>query len=73
MRDRDSKGRTGWAEKERNGNHSLTEEDVISIRELYSSGKYLQRELGDMFEVEQTTVSTIVRNKTWKGVNERGN
>jgi predicted XRE-type DNA-binding protein len=72
MKDRDAKGRAGRAEKENNGNHILTESDVLEIRKLYKSKNYRQAELALMFGVDQTNISNIVLHKTWKDLNEKG-
>lgn len=41
----------------------LSIEKCKEIIELYSTGKYLQRELGEQFKVCQQTISNILRNK----------
>lgn len=46
----------------------LTEEQVLQIRELYSSGSYLQRELGVMYNVKQITISNIITRRNWKHI-----
>lgn len=46
----------------------LKENDVRKIREMYSSGKYSQRELAKMFGVGQRTITTIVNRITWKHI-----
>ena len=43
----------------------LTNKDVLQIRNLYSTGNYTQKELGQRFCVNQSTVSSIVRGATW--------
>lgn len=50
--------------------HKLTEEDVLEIRFLYSSGSYQQQLLGLMFGVDFTTIGDIVRLKSWKHLEE---
>ena len=49
-------------------NSTLTEKKVREIRKLYSTGKYCQREIGEMFGVTQTCVGKIVRRKAWPHV-----
>jgi NUMOD4 motif/HNH endonuclease len=49
----------------RHGISKLTEEDVIEIRRLYSTGKYTQRKLSTMFSTEFQNIHCIVRRKTW--------
>lgn len=53
---------------ERNHNASLSNKDILRIRELYSLGQYTQKQLGIIFNVDQTTISLIVNNKTYKAV-----
>ena len=54
-------------EGERNFQARLTEEKVIKIRELHWKG-YSQQTIADMFKVNQSTISSIIRGKTWKHV-----
>ena len=49
-------------------NSELTTE-VIMIRDLYKSGSFTYKELGDKFEVSGNQISLIIKNKTWKHVN----
>lgn len=51
----------------RNPGARLTEGQVAEIRRLYADG-WLQREIAVAFEVTQTTVSRIVRRKSWEHV-----
>ena len=44
----------------------LTAEQVKRIRDLYSTGKYSQRRLGSMFDVDGETVGSVVRRKSWR-------
>ncbi len=44
----------------------LTWVKVKEIRQLYATGNYLQRELAVQFSVGITTISAIIRYKTWK-------
>jgi len=53
---------------EAHGLAKLTARKVCQIRELYASGNYTQRELGEMFGVHQVTIGRIVRRETWKHV-----
>lgn len=46
----------------------LTENQVLKIRRLHSTGNYNYIELGAIFDVHRVTVSMIVRNLTWKHV-----
>lgn len=45
----------------------LTKGEAKQIRELYRKG-YKVNELADIFDVNHSTVSRIVRNVYWKGV-----
>ena len=51
---------------ERNGNHRLTEPEVREIRALYAAGGWKHQELADEFGVAKGTVGYILRNETWK-------
>lgn len=53
---------------ERNPRAKLTSEQVVEIRRLYSTGNYLQKHLAQMFGIDQTVVSEIVRRAIWKTV-----
>ncbi len=53
---------------EGNGSAKLNEKEVKKIRKLYSSGSVTQLDLGRQFGIYQTTISAVVRRKTWKGV-----
>ncbi len=66
INDKTNKGRQ--ARGERNGRHKLTEEEVKEIRRLYSTGKYFQKELGNMFGVSFPQVSHIINNKQWRKI-----
>lgn len=46
----------------------LTENDVIKIRNLYSTGNYSQKELSEMFSIASSHISNIVSLKKWKHV-----
>lgn len=52
----------------RTGNYAkITPEKASEIKDLYATGSYYQRELGDMFGLTQSTISSIVNNKIWVG------
>ena len=42
-----------------NPNAKLSDEQVAEIRTMYGTGNYTQKELGEMFNVGQTTISEI--------------
>lgn len=58
------------ADKVRKGRQysKLTQEQVLEIRKLYATGNYTQRQLADMFNVDQTLISQIVNRKIWKHI-----
>jgi len=68
IRDKVSKGRcyTGNQKGEKNGASKLTDSDVIKIRELYKTGNYTTFKLGEMYNVNRSTISYIINNKTFK-------
>lgn len=47
-------------------NRKLTKDQAGEIRELYRSGNYSQKTLGQMFSIKQATVYSILHNKTYK-------
>lgn len=53
---------------EAHGQSKLADEDVIEIRELWATGKYLQRELAEMFGVTRQTIGKIVNRRLWRHV-----
>lgn len=66
IKDRDEKGRTKGARGELSGTAKLTKLQVEEIRERYSRGDILQRELGKEYGVEQGIISMIINRKIWK-------
>lgn len=46
----------------------LNEEKVITIREMYSSGKFSLKELSKIFEVSDSLIGQIVQYKIWKHI-----
>jgi hypothetical protein len=48
--------------------HKLTEDDVRSIRLMYATGDWLQRELATDFNVWQSCISKVLLGKTWRHV-----
>lgn len=48
-----------------NGNTILTIRKVLKIRNLYASGKYSHRALGEMFKVNASTIAQVVNCVTW--------
>jgi len=47
----------------------LTWEQVREIRQLYTSGRYTQKEIAKIFNVCRPNITYIVNNKTWKEEN----
>ena len=68
VRDKVKKGRcyTGYQKGESNGASKLADSDVIKIRKLYQSGKYTTIKLGHLYNVNRSTISYIINNKTYK-------
>lgn len=50
---------------ERNHRARLSEPQILAIRSLYSTGEYTQKQLGERFGVDHSTISCVVRGKTW--------
>ena len=67
MRDRDRKGRTGWALGSTNGQAKLTEEAIEVIRSLHRQG-LSQQKIADRFGVVQTTISRVLLGQRWTHV-----
>lgn len=53
---------------ELNSQSKLTKSQVIEIRELYATGKYLHREIAEMFNVSRSPITAILRGKRWKHI-----
>ena len=65
-RDRAAKGRTVRLCGERHGQSKLTAQQVDEIRTAYANG-VLQRVISEQYRVDQSTISLIVRKKSWIG------
>lgn len=50
---------------EKSGISKLTNDNVRSIRDLYSSGKYTMKDLEKIFNVSDSTILNIIHRKTW--------
>lgn len=59
-KDRQAKG-------SRQGLAKLTEADIPTIRKLYSEG-WSQQEIAENYMVNQTSISKVLRNETWRHV-----
>jgi hypothetical protein len=53
---------------EMNGNSKVTEDEVLELREMYATGKYTKKELGDLFGLTNDGVKSIVLRRTWKHI-----
>lgn len=53
---------------ENNSNVKLTNEIVLKIREMHESGKYSQREIGRILNIEYKNINQIVLKKRWKHI-----
>lgn len=60
MRDMAAAGRSAKQPGERNPNAKITDAEREEIRDLFSSGRYFEREIGEMYSLGQTQVSRIV-------------
>lgn len=56
---------------ERNGRAKLTEKDVYMIRKRYATGDIFQSVLAFEYNVDRTTISDIVKGKTWTHINDK--
>ena len=60
-----------WGNEKRNAiltKKNLTQDTITKIREMYLSGKYLQKEIADKFNISPNHVSRIILGKKWKNV-----
>jgi len=46
----------------------LIYKDVLKIRKLHDTGKYSQKEIGNMFFVSKTTINNVIKKRTWKHI-----
>ncbi len=53
----------------RNKRNTISMKIANEIRELYKTGKYIQKELAEKFNIHSTTISNIIKNKIWKKEN----
>jgi hypothetical protein len=51
---------------EKSGSHILTEEQVLSIRQLHTSQGLKPKKLADMFNMSRGAIQAIVENKSWR-------
>ena len=50
----------------------LSIEDVVRIRELYKTGKYLQKELAKMYGVNRSNISRAINSERFSWLNDDG-
>lgn len=65
IRDREDRRRGGDHRGEKHGRSKITLSESRGIKKMYASKKYYQKELADIFSVGQSTISSIIRKKTW--------
>lgn len=66
--DKLAKGRGRYATEMEHGHRKLDLETVKHIRELYSTGEYTTRQLGETYNIDSKTVHALIIGKTWKSV-----
>ena len=64
--DRVSRDRVAFGSS--SGMSKIVEQDVREIRDLYASGLFFQREIGEMYGLSQTMIGHIVRGTYWRRV-----
>lgn len=64
--DKINKGRGKWVKGEEHGMTKTTKKQVEEIRHLFSQGNHTYTSLALIYNVTRTTISNIVRKKTWK-------
>lgn len=60
-----AKGRTNGPKGERSGLAKLDTAKVLAIRKLLKQGRLTQRQIGAMFDIDNSTVCCINTRKTW--------
>lgn len=63
MQDMFKKGRANHKSGEKAPHSKLKDVQINKIRELWKTGKYVQREIAKVFSIDQSLVSMIVNNK----------
>ena len=61
-------GTSSGVRGEKHYRSTLTSDDVLSIRRLYETGKYTQKEIGLMFGQSRVNIGKIVNRINWKHV-----
>lgn len=70
VKDREQKGRGVMPDQngENNSMAKLTEEEIKNIRFRYENENITQKELGKIYNIDQSAVSIIINKKVWKKV-----
>jgi hypothetical protein len=68
MKDAGIKGKMGGPRGEANKFHVLQNKDVVKIKQLGVEGKLYHREIGEIFNVSQVTISKIIRGVSWNHI-----
>lgn len=55
-------------ERNRHGQRKIESKDVGTIRLLYKTKQYTQKEIGNLFGINSRTVSSIIKGSHWKSV-----
>ena len=50
----------------------LTVEDVVEIRRLYATGKYLQKDIANIYNVSQSNISRAIKSERFNWINDDG-
>lgn len=66
--DMETKGRALHPVGSANGLAKLTEDKVLEIRKLYTTGTYTRQYLASMFDVGVSTIGYVINRNTWKHV-----
>lgn len=65
----ETKNKSRIAQQGEQGHSSkLTNENILKIRFLYSTGKYTQKQLAEEYGVTSVSISSIILRKTWKHI-----
>ena len=56
----------------KNPRGKLSIEDVVKMRKMYKTGKYTYEKLADLFNVDPSNTSAIIRRKTFTWLNDDG-
>lgn len=66
--DRQNKNRGNQAKGEKVATAKLREFQVIEIREKYKTKKYTLRDLSQEYNVDASTLGSLIRRETWKHI-----